>query len=115
MREPKTAMGRPREFDADTALAAQMAEQPVRGVVYTSISQDGTFAGPDVERTLAVAEVARRPVILSGGIGSGAHVDVVAGLTDRGIAGVIIGKAWYEGRVDLAALLQRHPQDGAGW
>ena len=35
---------------ADTELAAEMADQPVRGVVYTSISQDGTFAGPEFNR-----------------------------------------------------------------
>ena len=98
---------------ADTDLAARVGAQPVRGIVYTSIARDGTLAGPDLARTAAVARAAGRPVILSGGIGSAAHVAAVAGLAAAGVIGVIIGKAWYEGRVDLAALLRRHPQADA--
>jgi phosphoribosylformimino-5-aminoimidazole carboxamide ribotide isomerase len=95
---------------ADTELAARVSTQPVRGIVYTSIARDGTLAGPDIPRTREVARAAGRPVILSGGIGSDAHVAAVAGQVAAGVIGVIIGKAWYEGRVDLAALLERHPQ-----
>ena len=95
---------------ADTELAARMSTQPVRGIVYTSIARDGTLAGPDIERTGAVARAANRPVILSGGIGSEAHVAAVAARAEAGVVGVIIGKAWIEGRLDLADLLKRYPQ-----
>ena len=95
---------------ADTELAARMRSQPVRGIVYTSIARDGTLAGPDIARTCDVARAAGRPVILSGGIGSGAHIAAVAEHAAAGVNGVIIGKAWYEGRIDLAALLERYPQ-----
>jgi phosphoribosylformimino-5-aminoimidazole carboxamide ribotide isomerase len=95
---------------ADTELAARMSTQPVRGIVYTSIARDGTLAGPDIGRTRAVAGAAGRPVILSGGIGSEAHVAAVAAHAGAGVIGVIIGKAWYEGHVDLAALLEQYPQ-----
>ena len=98
---------------ADTELAARIAGQPVRGIVYTSIARDGTLAGPDIDRTLQVAQAARLPVILSGGIGSEQHVAAVAEHQAAGVAGVIVGKAWYEGLVDLAALLRRHPQEQA--
>lgn len=98
---------------ADTELAARISTQPVRGIVYTSIARDGTLAGPDLTRTCAVARAAGRPVLLSGGIGSAAHVAAVAEYAAAGVIGVIIGKAWYEGRVDLAALLERHPQTAA--
>ena len=96
---------------ADTELAARMGSQPVCGIVYTNIARDGTLTGPDIPRTCAVAAAAGLPVILSGGIGDQRHVDEVAELAANGVVGVIIGKAWYEGRVDLAALLQRHPQE----
>ena len=96
---------------ADTELAACMQNQPVCAIVYTSIARDGTLAGPDIERTVAVARAARRPVILSGGIGAPHHVDAVAELRAEGVVGAIIGKAWIEGRVDLGELLQRYPQD----
>ena len=95
---------------SDTELAARMSTQPVRGIVYTNIDRDGTLAGPDIERTGAVARAAARPVILSGGIGSEAHVAAVAARAEDGVIGVIIGKAWIEGRVDLALLLERYPQ-----
>ena len=95
---------------ADTELAARMSTQPVRGIVYTNIARDGTLTGPDLERTCAVARAAGRPVILSGGIGSAAHVAAVAAHAAAGVIGVIIGKAWIEGRVDLATLLERYPQ-----
>ena len=95
---------------ADTELAARMNIQPVRGIVYTSIARDGTLAGPDIERTGAMARAAGRPVILSGGIGSEAHVRAVEERAAAGVIGVIIGKAWIEGRVDLGNLLKRYPQ-----
>ncbi|MDE0228618.1 MAG: HisA/HisF-related TIM barrel protein [Spirochaetaceae bacterium] len=99
---------------ADTDLAARMRTQPVCAIVYTNIARDGTFAGPDIERTVAVARSARKPVILSGGIGGAHDVDAAAGLRAEGVVGVIIGKAWIEGRVDLSDLLRRYPQDDAG-
>ncbi len=98
----------------DTELAARMGEQPVSAIVYTSIARDGTLAGPDIARTVAVARASGRPVILSGGIGAPEHVDAVATVRERGvegIIGVIIGKAWYEGRVDMRDLLERYPQN----
>ena len=96
---------------ADTELAARMKQQPVCAIVYTSIARDGTLAGPDFARTVAVARSARKPVILSGGIGAAHDVDTAAALRADGVAGVIIGKAWIEGRIDLGELLLRYPQD----
>ena len=97
---------------ADIELAARMKEQPVCAIVYTNIARDGTLAGPDIERTVAVARASRRPVILSGGIGSARDVDEVAALSADGVVGAIIGKAWIEGHVDLGELLRRYPPDG---
>ena len=96
---------------ADVELAAHMKEQPVCAIVYTNIARDGTLAGPDIERTVAVARASRRPVILSGGIGSARDVDAVAALSADGVVGTIIGKAWIEGHVDLGELLRRYPPD----
>ena len=97
---------------ADLELAALMKEQPVCAIVYTNIARDGTLAGPDFERTAAVARAAGRPVILSGGIGAAHHFDAAAALRADGVVGAIIGKAWIEGRIDLGELLRRYPQHG---
>jgi phosphoribosylformimino-5-aminoimidazole carboxamide ribotide isomerase len=93
----------------DLELARRARELGLGGIVYTSIARDGTLEGPDIERTNRVAEAGGLPVILSGGIGSPADVDRVARERVEGVVGVIVGKALYEGRVDLAELIRRYP------
>lgn len=95
---------------ADTEVAAELGALGMRWLIYTSISRDGTLAGPDIARTSAAARAAGLPTILSGGIGSADHVHEVARYRDPLIAGVILGKAIYEGRVSLADLVSRYPQ-----
>jgi len=94
----------------DTEVAAELAALGMRWLIYTSISRDGTLAGPDIARTSAAARAAGLPTILSGGIGSAEHVDEVARFRDPLITGVILGKALYEGRVSLRDLVSRYPQ-----
>jgi phosphoribosylformimino-5-aminoimidazole carboxamide ribotide isomerase len=98
---------------ADIDLAGRLAEIGIIGLVYTNISVDGTMAGPDTERTAEVARAAGLPTILSGGIGSEADVEAAAG-ADPLVVGAIVGRAMYEGRIDLAALLARFPQPPVG-
>ena len=106
---------------SDMALAAEAARQGVVGIVYTNISQDGTLAGPDIGRTAEIARVSGLPVILSGGIGSDEHIRDVAKAAENhhtkrgGIVGVITGKAYYEGRIDLERLLKEFAQETGGW
>ncbi|UCF97817.1 MAG: 1-(5-phosphoribosyl)-5-((5-phosphoribosylamino)methylideneamino)imidazole-4-carboxamide isomerase [Spirochaetaceae bacterium] len=90
----------------DVELAVRVGELGLAGIVYTSIGRDGTLGGPDIERTNRIAEVSGMPVILSGGIGSMEDVRRVADQGHPGIEGLIIGKAIYEGRVDLRELLR---------
>jgi len=100
----------------DTEVTAGLAAVGIRWLVYTNIDRDGTLSGPDIPRTNAAARAAGLPTILSGGIGSENHVQQVAELKDPLVAGVILGKALYEGRVDLARLISRFPQDeGSSW
>jgi phosphoribosylformimino-5-aminoimidazole carboxamide ribotide isomerase len=68
--------------------------------VITDIGRDGMLAGPDVEGLRAAAAASRVPVIASGGVAS--LDDVRALATVPGIAGVITGKALYEGRFTVA-------------
>ena len=72
--------------------------------VITDIGRDGMLEGPDVEGLTRSAEVAGSPVIASGGV---ATLDDVSALAQiPGLAGVITGKALYEGRFTVAAAVE---------
>lgn len=72
--------------------------------VITDIARDGMLTGPDVDGLAAAARATTVPVIASGGVSSLADV---AALRDvPGIAGVITGKALYEGRFTVAEALR---------
>jgi phosphoribosylformimino-5-aminoimidazole carboxamide ribotide isomerase len=84
-------------------LARQCAAWPLAALVYTDISRDGMLEGPNVEATAELAAAVSIPVIASGGVTT---LDDVARLAGRGLAGCIIGRALYEGRIDLGAALR---------
>lgn len=74
----------------------------VSAFVVTSVSQDGTLEGPDlVALRLAVAGT-DVPVLASGGVGT---LDDLRSLTGLGVAGVIVGRALFEGRFTLEQAL----------
>ncbi len=72
--------------------------------VITDIARDGMLEGPDIEGLTAVAARAVAPVIASGGVSSLADIAVLASVP--GIAGIITGKAIYEGRFTVAEALR---------
>jgi phosphoribosylformimino-5-aminoimidazole carboxamide ribotide isomerase len=73
------------------------------GVVYTDTTRDGLLAGPDLDGVRTCRELYGGPVIASGGIRS---VDDITACAAAGASGVVVGKALYEGRVDLADAIQ---------
>ena len=83
-------------------LAHRLAEMGVVTIIFTDIRRDGTLAGPNLD---ALREMTRRTgvgVIASGGVGT---IDDVAAISETGAAGAIIGRALYDGRIDLAAAI----------
>jgi phosphoribosylformimino-5-aminoimidazole carboxamide ribotide isomerase len=80
-------------------LARQCAGWGAAAIVYTDISRDGMLEGPNVEATAELAAAVAVPVIASGGVTTLADV---ARLARRGLYGCIVGRALYEGRLDLA-------------
>lgn len=72
-------------------------------VIVTDISRDGRLAGPDVEGLAELVAATGAPIIASGGVSSLADVVTLAAI--EGLAGVIAGKAIYEGRLEVAAAL----------
>ncbi|MFW6730509.1 MAG: 1-(5-phosphoribosyl)-5-[(5-phosphoribosylamino)methylideneamino]imidazole-4-carboxamide isomerase [Synechococcus sp.] len=85
-----------------TALAASLADSGIAAIISTDIATDGTLAGPNLDALRAMATAAAVPVIASGGIGDLADVLSLLALEPLGVEGVIIGRALYDGRLDLA-------------
>ena len=84
-------------------VAAELALPGVAAFVVTDISRDATLVGPDLDGLQELQQSTDVPVIASGGVGSLADLTELRTL---GVAGVIVGKAIYEGRfrVDEAVL-----------
>jgi len=89
-----------------TALARRFNSSGIAAIINTDIATDGTLAGPNLEALRAMAEASAVPVIASGGIGNLEHLLSLLALAPLGIEGVIVGRALYDGRVDLAEALQ---------
>ena len=88
-------------------LAKRFADVGVAAVIYTDIDRDGAMEGPNVDATVSLANAIDIPVIASGGVSSLEDVEVFLPHEAAGIAGVISGRAIYDGRIDLAAALAR--------
>ncbi len=84
-----------------TDLARSYEDAGVAALIYTDIARDGAMAGPNVAATAALARAVSIPVIASGGVSSLA--DLLALRDAGGIAGAIVGRALYDGAVDLRA------------
>ena len=88
-------------------LAKRFADVGVAAVIYTDIDRDGAMEGPNVDATVSLANAIDIPVIASGGVSSLEDVEAFLPHEAAGIAGVISGRAIYDGRIDLAAALAR--------
>jgi phosphoribosylformimino-5-aminoimidazole carboxamide ribotide isomerase len=84
-------------------LIAELAGRGVRRFVYTPVEVDGTMQGPGIDGLRAAAVAARgAELIYSGGVGSLNDLRELAGLGLENLAGVIVGRALYEGRFTVA-------------
>jgi phosphoribosylformimino-5-aminoimidazole carboxamide ribotide isomerase len=84
-------------------LIAELAGRGVRRFVYTPVEVDGTMEGPGIDGLRAAAAAAvDAELIYSGGVGSLDHLRALAGLGLGNLAGVIVGRALYEGRFTVA-------------
>ena len=91
-----------------TDLARQMRTLGVRTLVFTDISRDGLGRGLNRSSPRALAEVSGVEVIASGGVHS---LEDVTAARSADLAGVIIGRALYEGTIDLKMALELTPPD----
>ncbi len=87
------------EFGA-VELARRFADAGVAAIVYTDIARDGALTGVDAVAIGAFARQIGIPVIASGGVASMADIAALQVRETDGIAGVICGRALYDGRID---------------
>lgn len=84
-----------------TDIARKFEDEGVDAIVYTDISRDGMMKGVNVEATRRLAEAISIPVIASGGVSRYKDIRDLQTVADSGIMGVIIGRAIYEGTIEL--------------
>jgi phosphoribosylformimino-5-aminoimidazole carboxamide ribotide isomerase len=80
------------------SLLARWDVLPLAGVIFTSIARDGTLEGPDLKTLARVRAMTSLPIQYSGGIAS---IDDIRAVAAAGAAGVVVGKALYEGQIKL--------------
>ncbi len=73
-------------------------------VIYTDIDRDGTKTEPNIGETINIAKISSAPVVVSGGIASIEDVKKIKTLNKSNIEGVIVGKAIYDGDINLNEL-----------
>jgi phosphoribosylformimino-5-aminoimidazole carboxamide ribotide isomerase len=87
-------------------LARRFEDCGVAAIIHTDIGRDGTLAGTDAAAVAELARHIRIPVIASGGVASLADIAALKARERDGIAGVICGRAFYDGRIDPRAALR---------
>ena len=76
----------------------------VSRIVYTDINKDGTKSGPNLKDTTQLSNLIKIPVVISGGISSIADIINIKEKKYSNIEGVIVGKAIYDGNIDIREL-----------
>ncbi len=82
-----------------TELAKEFAKAGVEAIICTDVGRDGTLEGVNIEFTNSIAKASGIPTIASGGVKD--IEDIKQLLKSDDITGVIVGKAFYEGKLDL--------------
>jgi phosphoribosylformimino-5-aminoimidazole carboxamide ribotide isomerase len=86
-------------------LAQRLAGYRLGAIVYTDIARDGMLQGPNLDALRDMVACAPVPIIASGGITCLEDLRAIRGLGSR-LQGAIVGKALYDGKMELKAALQ---------
>jgi len=86
-----------------TELAKMYKNSKIECIIATDISKDGTLSGINLDFVVEIQEISNKNVIASGGVAS--ENDIILA-SEKNIYGVIVGKAFYEGKINLNNLFQ---------
>ena len=97
-----------KEWMKPEPLVQRLIAQGVRTIIYTDASRDGTMGGPGIDGLRAVLEKAggKAAIVASGGIRSLEDLAKLKELEPMGLWGVIVGRALYDGKLDLKEALK---------
>ena len=87
-----------------TDLAREFANAGVEAIICTDVSRDGTLGGVNVDFTVDIAKASGVSTIASGGVKDGKDIQKLIDTNE--VDGVIIGKAYYEGTLDLEKMFK---------
>jgi phosphoribosylformimino-5-aminoimidazole carboxamide ribotide isomerase len=88
-------------------LGKRFEDAGVAAILFTDIDGDGLLGGVNVTATAALARALTIPVIASGGVGSNADIEALVAANEPGIEGVVVGRALYDGRINVAEALRK--------
>jgi phosphoribosylformimino-5-aminoimidazole carboxamide ribotide isomerase len=86
-------------------LAKEYKDSDIECIIATDISKDGTLSGLNIDFILDIMRSSKKNVIASGGVASEEDIKKVK---ENGIYGVIVGKAFYEGKIDLERVFKEY-------
>ena len=84
-------------------VAKSLEKLGINSIIFTDISKDGMLTGPNISGITRLAESLNIPIIASGGVKDIGDIEALVKVSYLGISGVIVGRAIYEGKLDLKA------------
>ncbi len=88
-------------------LAKKMKIAGLARIIVTDIRTDGMLTGPNADVMTEIAEVTGLSIIASGGVGSIEDCEKIFHASDKGIEGIITGRALYENKLDLKTAIEK--------
>ncbi len=76
----------------------------VSRIIYTDINKDGMKSSPNYQESIKISEISKCPVVISGGVSSIKDIKKAKELNNKKIEGIIVGKAIYDGDIELEEL-----------
>jgi|TARA_B110000438_G_scaffold300639_1_gene353526 phosphoribosylformimino-5-aminoimidazole carboxamide ribotide isomerase len=87
-----------------TEFIKKVEHENISRIIYTDINKDGTKTGPNIQETLKFSNLTKIPTVISGGVSSIKDITNIKKKNFSNIEGIIIGKAIYDGNINLREL-----------
>jgi len=87
-----------------TEFIKKVEHENISRIIYTDINKDGTKTGPNIQETLKFSNLTKIPTVISGGVSSINDITNIKKKIFSNIEGIIIGKAIYDGNINLREL-----------